>query len=170
MKREPASCWRRALGRVAGFVRYAGRFAQGAPAAESGQAIVWVAVMLPFLLAVAGLSIDGGAAFNARLRLQQVAGAAARAGATQIDERAYRESNGASVVLDGARARRVASDYLTQSGVALTGTVQAEPRRVVVEVSQDVPTSFLRVVGLTSVRISATAPAELRYGVGQGAK
>jgi Flp pilus assembly protein TadG len=125
--------------------------------------------MLPFLLSVAGLSIDGGAAFNARLRLQQVAGAAARAGATQIDERAYRESNGASVVLDGARARRVASDYLARSGLALTGTVRAESRRVVVQVYQDVPTSFLRILGLTGVRIGVTAPAELRYGVGQGA-
>jgi Flp pilus assembly protein TadG len=135
---------------------------------ESGQAIVWVAVMLPLFLSVIGLAIDGGAAFNARLRLQQVAAGAARAAATQVDERAYRDSGGSAVVLDTARARRVAGDYLVQSGLELTGTVDAAPRRVTVEVSQDVPTSFLRIVGVHTVRIGAAAPAELRFGVERG--
>ena len=135
---------------------------------EAGQAIVWTAVMLPLLLSVVGLAADGGLVFNARLRLQHVADGAARAGATQVDEGAYRASGGAAVVLDAARARRIASEYLTQSGIELAGTVDADGRRVVVRVTQEAATGFLRLAGIESVRISATAPAELRAGVERG--
>ena len=136
--------------------------------AESGQAIVWTAVMLPLLLSVVGLAADGGLVFNSRLRLQRVADGAARAGATQVDAAAYRAGGGSTVALDPARARRVASEYLADSGLELAGTVIADARRVVVEVTHEAPTGFLRIVGIESVRISATAPAELRAGVERG--
>ena len=45
--------------------------------AQSGQAIVWVAVMMPFFLSVVGLAIDGGIVFSARRELQNVADSAA---------------------------------------------------------------------------------------------
>ena len=137
-------------------------------ASESGQSIVWAAVMLPLLLAVVGLAADGGLVFNARLRLQQVADGAARAGATQVDDYAYRASGGAAIVLDQIRAQRVASDYLAGSGLDLAGTVDADGRRVVVSVTQEAPTGFLRIVGIESVRISASAPSELSACVERG--
>jgi uncharacterized membrane protein len=135
----------------------------------SGQALVWAAVMLPLLfLPIVGLTIDGGVVFDARRELQNVADAAARAGAMQIDVRTYRESAGATVVLDQAGARQVAAEYLAGQQPGLTASVATDAQRVVVEVSRDVPTSFLRVVGIKSVRIGATAPAEVRFGVERG--
>lgn len=131
---------------------------------QRGQAIVWVAVMLPLFLSVVGLAIDAGIVFDARRELQNAADAAARAGAMQVDEQTYRASSGATVVLDQPAARRVAAEYAAQQGVGVA-VIAVEPQRVVVEVSRDVPTSFLRLVGISTVRVTATAPAEVRYGI-----
>lgn len=136
-----------------------------ARAAESGQAIVWAAVMLPLFLSVVGLAIDAGIVFSARRELQNVADSAARAGAMQVDERTYRASPGTSVVLDQTAAQQLATEYAASHGKGLAARVGVEPQRVVVSVSRDVPTGFLRLVGITTVRVSATAPAELRYGI-----
>jgi len=133
--------------------------------AEAGQAIVWTAVMLPLLLSVVGLAIDAGIVFSARRELQNVADSAARAGAMQVDERSYRSSSGASVVLDQAAARELAAEYAASQGRGMVATVGVEPQRVVVSVSREVPTSFLRLAGINSVRVNAIAPAELRFGV-----
>lgn len=141
------------------------RCAGWARAAQAGQAMVWAAVMLPLFLSVVGLAIDAGIVFSARRELQNVADSAARAGAMQVDVRAYRESSGANIVLDQAAARDAAAEYAARQGKGMAATVAAETQRVVVSVSRDVPTSFLRLVGITSVRVSATAPAEVRYGI-----
>jgi uncharacterized membrane protein len=136
---------------------------------DSGQAVVWVAVLLPLLLSVVGLVADGGLVLNARLELQNAADGAARAGVTQIDERRYRDSAGSVVVLDLPRARRVAADYLAVQGVSVNATVEAQPRRVIVQAERDVPTSFLRLAGLDTVHIVTAAQAEVRAGVERGA-
>jgi Flp pilus assembly protein TadG len=124
-------------------------------------------MMLPLFLSIVGLAIDGGLAFNARRELQNVADSAARAGAMQVDQRVYRETAGASVVLDEATARQVAGEYVASQGSGLAASITAEPQRVVVQVSREVPTSFLRLAGINTVRIGATAPAEVRYGIQQ---
>jgi Flp pilus assembly protein TadG len=137
-------------------------------AARPGQAIVWAAVMLPLLLSVVGLAIDGGIVFAARRDLQDVADAAARAGAIQVDVRAVRESGGETIVLDAAVARQVASEYVASQGSGSVATITADQRRVVVRLDREVPTGFLRLVGLKKVAISAVAPAEARYGIERG--
>jgi Flp pilus assembly protein TadG len=124
--------------------------------------------MMPLFLSVIGLAIDGGIAFNTRRALQNVADAAARAGAMQIDRGVYRETSGGTVVLDTAGAREVAAAYLGEQGMELSAAIVAEPRRVTVQVSREVPTIFLRLVGIRTMRISATAPAEVRHGIEQG--
>ena len=60
-----------------------------------GSAVVWVAVTLPLFVSLVGLAIDGGVVFDARRELQSVADGAARAGAMQLDETAYRTTAGA---------------------------------------------------------------------------
>ena len=136
-------------------------FARG----QAGQAIVWVAVMLPLFLTVIGLAIDGGVVFAARRDLQNVADAGARAGAMQVDQRVYRDSSGTTVVLDAAEAREVAAAYVAGEGAGLEASVVVEPQRVVVQVSHEVPTTFIRLVGIDTVRVRATAPAEVRHGI-----
>lgn len=135
--------------------------------AQSGQVIVWVAVMLPFFLSVVGLAIDGGIVFSARRELQNVADSAARAGAMQIDQGVYRDTSGATVVLDMVPAREVATEYVAGQGSGLTATIAAEPQRVIVQARREVPTSFLRLVGIDTVRVNATATAGVRYGIDQ---
>ena len=146
------------------WATHARAFAKGG----EGQAIVWVAVMLPLFLSVVGLSIDGGVVFSARRELQNVADAAARAGAMQVDESAYRESAGQRVVLDVEAAQAVAVTYVAQQRRDLSATVQADPRAVVVQVARDVPTSFLRLVGIQSAYVTATATAVARAGIERG--
>ena len=135
---------------------------------DAGQAIVWVAVMLPLFLAVIGLSIDGGLVFDARRELQNVVDAAARAGAMQIDERVYRESFGQRVVLDPGAAQAAAIDYIGMQPGHLSAFVSAEPQGVRVDAARDVPTSFLRLVGIETARVTATAVAEVRHGIERG--
>lgn len=148
--------------------RWSGHTAHWLASEDLGQAIVWVAVMLPLFLSVIGLTIDGGFVFSARRALQNVADSAARAGAMQVDERAYRESSGQRVVLDVEAAREVAAAYVATQRGGLTAGVQAEPQRVVVQVAREVPTSFLRLVGIQSAHVTATASAEVRYGIERG--
>lgn len=135
---------------------------------DAGQAIVWVAVMLPLFLAVVGLTIDGGIVFGARRELQNVADSAARAGAMQVDQRAYRESAGRQVVLDAGAAQDVALTYVAGQRGGLAVAVSVEPQAVNVRVERDVPTSFLRLVGIQSAHVAATAAAEPRSGIDRG--
>jgi Flp pilus assembly protein TadG len=139
-------------------------------AGEAGQALVWAAVTLPFLfIPMVGLVIDGGVVLNARRDLQNVADAAARSGAMQVDVGAYRASAGTTLVLDQPAARRAATAYLAAQR-DVSGTVRTDARRVVVEVNRDVATVFLRIAGIDAVRIGAVAPAEARMGVERPAR
>lgn len=135
---------------------------------ESGQAIVWVAVMLPLFLSIIGLAIDGGIVFSERRELQNIADSAARAGAMQIDERVYRASSGERVVLDVDAARQVAATYVSSQPRGLTVEVAAEPGSVTVQVTRDVPTTFLQLMGVRSARVTAVAVAQARYGIERG--
>jgi hypothetical protein len=136
-----------------------------APAGERGQSVVWTAAMLPLFLSVVGLSADGSTVFAARRELQNVADGAARAAAMQIDLGAYRDSGGTRVVLDTARARQTALAYLQRQGRGIAGTITTAPQQVVVRVELDLPLSFLPLFGIRTVRLIATAPAVVRYGV-----
>lgn len=131
---------------------------------EGGQVMILVAIMMVGLVAVAGLVTDGGIVFTQRRDLQNVADAAALAGASQIDENVYRSSAGDTVELDETAAYNAASDYLTNEG-GLEYAVSVAPDRVDVSVSRQAGTGILRVLGIDSVSISANASAAPRHGV-----
>lgn len=135
---------------------------------ESGQVIVLVAVLMVALVAVVGLVTDGGMVFTQRRDLQNVADAAALAGAMQIDENAYRASGGTAVVLDEQAARAAAVVYLQAEG-GLAYQVSVTPARVDVSVSRQANTGFLRVLGISGVQINAAATAEPRHGIAAAA-
>jgi Flp pilus assembly protein TadG len=131
---------------------------------ESGQAIVLVAVLMVGLVGVVGLVTDGGIVFTQRRDLQNVADAAALAGASQIDQEAYRASAGATVVLDEAAAYYAAVRYLQNEG-DLNYSVAVGSDRVDVSVSRRANTGFLRVLGIDVVDVEANAAAEPRHGI-----
>jgi uncharacterized membrane protein len=141
---------------------------------QSAQALVWLTLMLPLFLAIAGLAIDGAVLLTARRELQSVADGAARAGATEIDLVALRASNGDDVRLDAERATSRASSYLR---ARLTREVHwhAEPETRVtttatgvrVVIAGRLPTAFLRAVHIDSFPIEAAAVATVRHGIDQ---
>ena len=74
--------------------------------------MILVAILMVGMVAVVGLVTDGGMVFTQRRDLQNVADAAALAGAAQIDQDTYRASAGEIVVLDQAAAYTAAVTYL----------------------------------------------------------
>lgn len=155
------------LGRPAGAAgvgRGRGVFAAG----QRGQAVAWVALMMPLFLSVVGLALDAGLVFNAQRSLQGVAQGAARAGAAQVDVARYRRDGTAA--LDGRRAEAAAVVYVESQaaqGIELED-VAAGVGQIVVTVGRTVETSFVRLVGIRRVRLTATAPAQVRRGITQG--
>jgi len=129
---------------------------------ESAQVMVFVAVLMTGLVAVAGLVTDGGIVFSQRRDLQNAADAAALAAAMQIDENAYRASG--AVVLDEGAAREAAAEYLDDER-DLDYSVQTNSTGVAVSVSRRASTSFLRIIGINGVEISANSSASPRHGV-----
>ncbi len=128
------------------------------------QATVFFVVMLPLFLAVAGLALDASNLFVQRTQLQAIADAAARAGAIQVDEASLYSRADGVVRLDPTAAREAAMYYAMYNG-ALAEDVQADESSVYVRMSRQVPTVFLRIVRITTMRIQAEATARPRYGV-----
>lgn len=130
-----------------------------------GQVIVWVAVMLPLLfLPIAGLSMDAGAVFNARRETQNLADGAARVGGMEIDQNQLRADG--SVVLDQRKGRDAANDYLDRAGIPPSDrAISPSQERITVTVYRRVQPSFLRLLRVQPVRISATGMAEPCSGI-----
>jgi len=129
---------------------------------DEGQVLVLVALMMVGVVSVVGLVSDGGLVFAQRRDLQNVADAAAAAGAMQINEAVYRSTG--EVVLDEQLARDAAALYLDAEG-GLDYVVNVLPDRVEIAVSRQATTGFLRVIGIDGVEVSASASAEPRFGV-----
>lgn len=134
---------------------------------ERGQVLPLVALFLLGLVAVAGLVADGGLVLVQRRDLQNAADAAAAAGAMQLDEVAYRASGGTDVLLDPSAAEQAAiASLMGEDGTDIT--VQADAARVEVGLSRQATTTFLRVLGIAQVEISARSSAEPRAGISGG--
>ena len=154
---------------------------------ERGQILVIAAVAMTALLAMAGLVVDGGAAFASQRATQNAADAAANAGALALAERlggstapgsgwdaevASRVSSSAATNdLQSYRAVYTSIDaaMLDSSGAVVTdmdaaaevgdGTIPPGASGVAVRGTRASPTYFVRVVGITSFPTSANATA-----------
>jgi len=128
----------------------------------------FIAVLLPALLVLAGLAIDGGQVLVVRRETQALADGAARAGAAEIDEAAARIDPSVPIVLDPAPAAAAATAYIAE--VAPTAQIvvtQVDPTHIAVRVtSAPVHISLLQLarVGPT-VRVQASGTAEPRTGI-----
>ena len=140
--------------------------ARAAPAhGEDGQILVLTLVMVLGLLAVLGLVADGGLLFARHRELQAVADAAARAGAAQLDEAAYRASNGRIAQLDPARARQAARGYLHAAGFGGQAQVSADPASVQVVLTQAMRPPIFGAVSGGAVQLTVRALARPRTGI-----
>lgn len=131
---------------------------------ERGQVMAFAALAMVGLISVVGLVADGGTVFAARRDLQNAADAAAIAGAMQLDIDAYRATG--ALVLDEAAAQAAAIEYLQAEG-DVEYSVRVSPEAVDVSVARNASTTFLRLVGVDDVRLSAQSSASPRHGIAE---
>ncbi|WP_409496104.1 hypothetical protein [Amycolatopsis sp. cmx-11-12] len=126
---------------------------------DTGSVTAMIAILVPALLFVLALVVDGSARLRTFACADALAAEAARAANTAVDTRSPH------VGIDTATAARTAADYLARAGhpghVTITG-----PRavRVTVTVTEPAPIGLLG----RSVQATGTALAELGVGTRDG--
>lgn len=129
--------------------------------AESGTVTLWLLGVCLLLFALGGISVDLWRGFSARRSMSNAADAAALAGASAIDEDAYRQRG--VVQLDPSRAEARARAHATHQldAGSLRGVdVRADREAVTVVVRGEIGFTLLGVLdpgGDLAVRVTATA-------------
>ncbi|NIH83744.1 hypothetical protein [Amycolatopsis granulosa] len=121
----------------------------------------FVVVLISAILALAGLSLDGGLALAAKVRANGQAESAARAGAQAIDLTAYR--NNGTLRLVPAQAIARAQAHLAAEGAAGTVTISGDTVTVTVTGSQ--PTQLLGLIGISSLSVHGQGSAHPQRGI-----
>lgn len=129
--------------------------------ADEGRVSAFVVVLTMGILALAGLTLDGGLALAAKVEANGQAEAAARAGAQAIDLTVYRTSDRLQLV--PAQAVANAHSYLAAVGASGTVTVSGDTVTVTVTASQN--TQLLGMVGISSLTVHGTGSAHPQRGV-----
>jgi hypothetical protein len=129
--------------------------------ADEGRVSAFVLTLLIGLLALAGLSLDGGLALASKVRSGGQAESAARAGAQALDLAAYRATG--RLRLDPPRARELAQRYLASVGA--TGTVRVAGDTVTVEVTATYRTQLLSLAGVEDIHTHGRGAAHPQRGV-----
>ncbi len=136
---------------------------------ESGQAFALLAIAAVALLAMTGFVIDLGHAYNAKRELQASVDAAALAGAQELPDTTL-ASNTARQYSSSPGQKNVHPDLpsvtTTVTPKCFTSlTLPCNPANgIFVKETATVPTSFLGVIGIRSLDVSATASASMRGG------
>jgi uncharacterized membrane protein len=114
---------------------------------DDGTLTIWMLGLCLMLLLLGGIGLDLWRAFSERRALAAAADAAAIAGASALDEAAYR-SQGAVQLAPGAAERHAAESLAEQvDRRALRGsTIRADGEAVYVEVSGSVDFSLLQLL------------------------
>jgi hypothetical protein len=129
--------------------------------ADDGRATAFVVVLTVGILALAGLTLDGGLALSAKVKANGQAEAAARAGAQAIDLSAYRSTG--TLQLVPVQAVADAQSYLAAVGASGTVTVSGDTVTVTVTASQN--TQLLGMVGISSLTVHGSGSAHPQRGV-----
>ena len=127
---------------------------------EKGQTTVLVLGIFLVVVGVVGFAVDGTRAFLMRRTLQNAVDAAALAGASELNRTTYYRSAGRRVELDSEASEQVAEAILDRRGIVATARISATKEAIQVEVRADLPSTFLRVIGVDSVPVGAVAVAE----------
>lgn len=125
---------------------------------DGGSVTVLVAALLPALLLVFALVVDGANQLRVQSRADAVAAESARAAGTAINTR------GTSVELDPTAARHAAQHYLAASGH--TGTITVSPGGTVRATAHHTEPAA---IGLLSPTADAIGEATAAVGVGTSA-
>ena len=132
--------------------------------AERGATSIFLAVLVPGLLLIIGLAVDGGAKVQATQRANAVADEAARAGGQALDVSAALAGD---IRLDVPAAVAAAQGYLARSGVpGQVNVVDDDTVQVTTSITQ--PTVFLGMIGISSMTVEGSGTADLVTDVGTG--
>ena len=131
--------------------------------AERGAISAFLAVLVPGLLLIIGLAVDGGAKVAATQRANAIADEAARAGGQGLDVSA---ALAGQIRVDPAAAVAVAQSYLDRNDVQGAVTV-VDGDTLQVTTSLTEPTAFLGLVGITAMTVEGSGTADLISGTGQ---
>ena len=125
--------------------------------AERGAISVFLAVLVPGLLLIIGLAVDGGAKVAATQRANAIADEAARAGGQALD---VSSALAGQVRVDPAAAVAAAEGYLARNDVSGAVTVvDGDTLQVTTTITE--PTAFLGLVGITEFTVEGTGTADL---------
>src|SRR5260364_9578 len=118
-----------------------------------GSVSVWMLLMVPVILVMAGLVFDGSRQISATQAAQDAAVAASRARTDAAATPQLAGHDGAAVAVQAAR------QALSAAGV--DGSVQEDGSTITVTTSQSRPTVFLSAIGISQVRGHGQAHAQL---------
>jgi Flp pilus assembly protein TadG len=129
---------------------------------ERGSISIWLVTTGFAMIVLVGLAVDLGGQVHAQQHARAVADQAARTGGQQLDAAVAVRGEGA--VTDTHLARQAATAYLTASG--LTGTVAVTGgTTVTVNVRDTYPTTFLGIIGITSMTVTGHGQARITRSV-----
>lgn len=126
---------------------------------DEGRIALLVIVLTVAVLAMIGLSVDGGGKIRALERADNLASEAARAAGQAIY--APQAIEGGDKVVDPAAAMAAAQNYLAAAGVTGTVTVAADRKHVTVTVTIVYNTVFLGLIGIDTLTATRHATAVL---------
>jgi|SRR5579859_11892 len=148
-------------------------------AAERGATAVFMAIVMPLLLLVTGVVVDGGRLILERRKAQAIADSAALGGALYVNEDMFATSwdNGGrqklELKLDSGigRAYELVGQYHQDpnfQSVQLSNlTVDAQGLKATTVATSYVPYFFLPIIDLFGGSVSARAQAQMVYGISQ---
>jgi hypothetical protein len=126
---------------------------------DEGRIALLAAVLTFAVLAMIGLSVDGGGKIRALQRADRLAAEAARAAGQAID--AEQAVPGGPKVVDPPAAVAAAQNYLAAAGVTGTVAIAEDRQHITVTVTVVYDTVFLGLIGIDTLTATRQATAVL---------
>lgn len=133
----------------------------GDRAHERGAVSPFIMILMPALVALAGLAYDGGMLFAGRREANILAAAAARAGTNDLDETSIYEGD----PVMAASAPGSATGFAYAHGADTATATVIDPRHLEVVVTRQVNLTFLGIVGLGTQTVHGAGTSHVVPGV-----
>ena len=131
---------------------------------ETGQVLVWTVLLLPLLLALVGLVLDGCLLFVQWRRARWAADGAAVAAASEINPALYAQSGQVKLDLGAAQSTAERFARLKAADLHVTG-VEFQGNVVRVRGWVEVRPAFLGLLGAGPLRLSVTGEERPAWGI-----
>lgn len=123
---------------------------------EQGSITPMFVMIVPTLVLIVGLVVDGAGKIQANDQAQMIASGASRSAANALSGQVVLDGG---LVIDTQRARQAALDYIAAAG--MTGTVTVNGDQIQVTVQTEYTTKFVSAIGITTLPAEATATAQI---------